>query len=583
MNKRPIQRILFGSNLARSLTRLFVLLGVALALFSAAQWFWVLEPRLVDHAKSSVAALVQAQAIALEKILSGPPDEALRADLETEMDTILLSQDPSTGIHFVLGIQIEVDYDTVAMPPGSLDLTRGESRCADCFNTSIPLYHQGGRQLVGIASFNASPRFLNALIRDIREQLFWTAAASLLLISLAWYGVRRLMASLSKAKEEAEAATRAKSLFLATMSHEIRTPLNAILGMTHLLDRGVLTTQQRQQVDAIQQAGDSLLALISDVLDFSRIESGQLQLETIALDLNTLAQGILPMFIPMAEQKGLRLDSRIEAAAHGPYLGDRNRIRQILINLLGNALKFTESGWVRLEIRRIQDQGDTDTLLLQVSDSGVGIDSEQLERVFEEFTQSDSSVSRRYGGTGLGLTICRNLALLMGGDIQVESRPGEGSSFSVTLPLKRVSEVASTEAPMKPAPLPQKRILVVDDDRINRLFLQTLLSQDGHIVDIAVNGEEALKALGNNPVDLVLLDLHMPVMDGFETARRIRTLADAKRANIPIVALTADVTEEAAAHCLRSGFDEVVTKPVTAERLESLLLAHLALKPRNSS
>jgi signal transduction histidine kinase/CheY-like chemotaxis protein len=575
MSRRLAQRLLGGSNLARRLTWLFVLLAVGLVLFNTVQWLWALEPRLVAHARSRTSALVQAQAQTLEKVLSGPPGERMREELETEIDGILLLRDPSSGDPFVLGIQVTVDYDALAAPAGNLDLGRGRTYCPDCFNTAIPLYHQERRQLVGVASFDTNPRFLRELIGDIRGQLFWSSGCALLLIALAWLGTRFLMARLHEAKEGAETATRAKSQFLATMSHEIRTPLNAILGMTHLLGEGGLPAEQRQQVSAIREAGDALLGLVSHILDFSRIESGKLHLESNALDFSALVYGILPLFAPLAQRRGLRLEQDLDDRIADPYLGDRNRIRQVLINLLGNALKFTDAGWIRVETRLLERTGEMDRVLIQVSDTGVGIDAACLSEVFQEFTQSDTSVSRRHGGTGLGLAITQRLVRLMDGEIRVESQAGVGSRFSVTLPLRRLAADTRSQAPHPPRPLPPLRLLVADDEHLNRLFLKTLLSREGHHVDLAANGQEALQTLQVSPPDLVLLDLRMPVMDGFETARHIRALRDTGQAGVPIVALTADATEEAAAECRRCGIDEIVSKPVAAERLDGLLRAYL--------
>ena len=391
----------FSLGMGRSLALVFALLGVTLTLLIAADWLWVLEPRLIADAESRSAALAQAQANTLAKILSGEPGEHMRGDLETAMDGLLLIKDPSSGTPFVLGIALSVDYDALPTAPGSLDISRGASRCDRCFVTDIPLYHQRKDTLVGIATFRSSPRFLQDLIHDVREKLVWGGAVTLILIGLAWAGTNWLIRRLRQTKEAAELANRAKSAFLATMSHEIRTPLNVVLGMAHVLDRADLPEEQRRQVEAIRHAGDALAALISDVLDFSQIESGRLVPEQIELDLAALIRRTLPIFILQAEQKGLRLESRIDERIKGTHVGDPNRIRQILINLLGNAVKFTESGWVRLEVEIVDADEQTDSLLFRVSDSGIGVLADQLPTLFEEFTQWDSSISRRYGGTGL--------------------------------------------------------------------------------------------------------------------------------------------------------------------------------------
>jgi signal transduction histidine kinase len=245
----------------------------------------------------------------------------------------------------------------------------------------------------------------------------WGRVAAFLLIALAWAGANRLMRRLREAKDAADGASQAKTTFLATMSHEIRTPLNVILGMTHRLDRAAMPEEQRRQLEAIRQSGDALFAVVSDVLDLSQIESGQLGLERTEPDLRTLILRTLPIFTLRAEQKGLRLEHRIDPEVDGRYFGDPNRIRQIPINLLGNAVKFTSEGWVRLDVEVSATDGETRIVLFRVSDSGIGLLPEQLPHLFADFSQGDHGVSRRFAGAGLGPAICRRLAELMGGDI----------------------------------------------------------------------------------------------------------------------------------------------------------------------
>jgi signal transduction histidine kinase/CheY-like chemotaxis protein len=559
--------------LRRSLALVFALLGVTLTLLIAAEWFWVLEPRLAADAESRSNALAQAETNALAKILSGEPGERMRSDLESEIDSILLLKDPSTGLPFVLRIALSVDYDLVPAPQGSLDLVRGVADCPECFVTSVPMYHQATGALIGLARFHSSPRFLQDLVADVHGKLIWGGAATFLLIGLAWASAKRLTHQLRVAKNEADKASRAKSTFLATMSHEIRTPLNVILGMAHLLDRADLPAEQRRQVEAIRQSGDALFAVVSDVLDFSQIESGRLVLEQSEFDLTGLIKRILTIFSLRAEQKGLRLEHDIDEVPRARCIGDPNRIRQVLINLLGNAVKFTSSGWVRLEARLLGSEGGTGTVEFRISDSGIGLSPNHLSSLFDGAGQLDTGVSRQFAGTGLGLVICRRLTELMGGEIGAHGELGRGSTFWFRLPLVFLpadSQDGAASASVKDA-TPALSVLVVDDDVLNRMLLQSLLKKAGHRVHSAANGVEALQAIDSEPFDLVLLDLWMPEMDGFEAARRIRALPDSAIATGPIVALTADVTEETAAEARRAGVSAVFGKPLSPEKLAGLL------------
>jgi PAS domain S-box-containing protein len=383
--------------------------------------------------------------------------------------------------------------------------------------------------------------------------------------------------ALIKAKEEAEAATRAKSAFLATMSHEIRTPLNGVLGMTQAMSQGELEPAQRERLEVIRQSGENLLALLNDLLDFSKIEAGKLTLEDGEFELDELARGAFATFAAVADGKDLDFRLEVEPAACGRYRGDPVRVRQVLCNLVSNALKFTDRGHVIVQIRR-RARG----LVVQVSDSGIGMSREQCEHLFRPFEQAETSTARRFGGTGLGLAICRDLVEMMGGRIGVRSSPGAGSIFSIRLPLERVgdSKAAAADdeaAPAAPVVLQPLRVLAAEDNSVNQLVLKTLLGQVGIEATMVFDGRAAVEAWAREPWDLILMDVQMPVMDGPTAVAEIRAREAVEgRARTPIIALTANAMEHQVARYLAAGMDGYIAKPIEASRLFATVEAALA-------
>jgi PAS domain S-box-containing protein len=380
--------------------------------------------------------------------------------------------------------------------------------------------------------------------------------------------------ALVHAKDEAESATRAKSAFLATMSHEIRTPMNGVLGMAQAMAMGEVTEQQRERLDVIRQSGESLLAILNDVLDLSKIEAGKLELEQAEFDISELARGAHGTFAATAQAKGLAFDLRVERGARGVYRGDSVRVRQILYNLVSNALKFTETGGVNVLVQRKGKH-----LSISVADTGIGVEAAKLASLFQKFEQADASTTRRYGGTGLGLAICRDLAELMGGTVRAQSTPGAGATFIVELPLPRIgatparrqAPVAERSAPAKGATL---RVLAAEDNGMNQLVLRTLLEQVGVEPVIVGNGREAVEAWAREPWDLILMDVQMPEMDGPTATGVIRTRERAEgRARTPIVALTANAMSHQVSEYLQAGMDDFVAKPIEARRLYAVIQA----------
>jgi signal transduction histidine kinase/DNA-binding NarL/FixJ family response regulator len=399
---------------------------------------------------------------------------------------------------------------------------------------------------------------------------------------------------LADARDAAQAAARARSEFLAVMSHEIRTPLNGVIGVAGLLEEMELGPAQRDYVRLIRQSGDHLLELINDVLDFSRLEADRVQLEEVDFDLRLLVQGVVGMFLTQANAKGLHLSARLADAVPIAVKGDPSRLRQVLFNLVGNAIKFTDQGWISLSVavdpncvvpeQEQQDGNPTPIirLLFSVIDSGIGITPESIERIFQEFTQMDGSISRRFGGSGLGLAICRRLVGLMGGTIAVESEPGAGSTFCFDVTLKLAEAAPADQLPVESPAASSLRILVAEDNPTNRLVAIRLLERLGHQAEAAGNGGEAIAALTLAPYDVILMDVMMPEMDGLTATRRIRA-TERQGERIAIVGLTAGSSKENLAACLDAGMDAVTTKPVTLASLRVAIAdGRLAVEHRST-
>ena len=382
-----------------------------------------------------------------------------------------------------------------------------------------------------------------------------------------------------EAIEVAEAANSAKSEFLATMSHEIRTPLNGVLGMVQAMKCDPLPDTQRARLDVVGQSGEALLTILNDILDLSKIEAGKLDLEEAEFHLDDLAFGVAKIFEPMAQAKGLTFTLTLDPDVRGAFRGDPVRVRQVLSNLVSNAVKFTNSGSIDVSIAP-----EAGGMVFTVADTGIGMDAAQAERLFDKFVQADSSTTRRFGGTGLGLSICRELARAMGGEICAEGVIGVGSRFTVRLPLLRVAGAGPLVAPpaADPAGFDERplRILAAEDNAVNQLVLRTLLGQAGLAPVTVANGREAVEAWEGGEWDLILMDVQMPVMDGVAATREIRDReARSGRTPTPILALTANAMTHQVETYRAAGMNGFVSKPIELRQLFAAIAA--AVQPQD--
>ena len=383
----------------------------------------------------------------------------------------------------------------------------------------------------------------------------------------------------------AEAANQAKSEFLATMSHEIRAPLNTIIGIADLLAKTALSPEQNRYVQIFRRAGDGLLTLIDDILDLSKVEASQLELEQTTFSLHDLAEKVREMVAVRAHEKGLTLVCEVAPAVPTDFVGDPTRLRQVLLNLVGNAIKFTESGEVALRVMPETDSPVPGTLRFTISDTGIGIPADKFASVFERFTQADASTTRRYGGTGLGLTISKRLVELMGGRIWVESGVGKGSVFSFTVPPD-ISAQATRRAPAAvdtsfERPLPALEILLAEDSLDNSTITIAYLQDTPYRIDLAENGAVACEMFKAGRYDLVLMDRQMPVMDGLTATRAIREWEQAtQRPPTPIIALTASALKGDKEKCLAAGCTAYLSKPIRQEVLLQAIKEQCTIRVR---
>jgi PAS domain S-box-containing protein len=392
---------------------------------------------------------------------------------------------------------------------------------------------------------------------------------------------------LRKEKERAESAEIARKVgeqFLANMSHEIRTPMNAILGFTDVLIKTPLTGEQRQCTDAIKTSGDNLLVIINDILDFSRMHSGKLPIEKKEFKLTSILSNCIELMLPKAMEKGLQLSSTVDKNVPNNLIGDPTRLTQVLINLVSNSLKFTEKGYVSISVRKLADINNDAELEFSVKDTGIGISQDKLLTIFDAFIQADNATARKYGGTGLGLAIVKQLADLQGASISVSSSEGEGSCFNYRITYARGNK---SNEPINSSPVPEKEVsftikdinvLVVEDNAINQLLIKKILSKWGWTLEVAENGLVALKLMEHHNFDVVLMDIQLPEMNGYEATQIIRTKMPPPKCNIPIIAMTANVMASEEQKCYSAGMNDYISKPFNSKTLYTKVVTLLNKK-----
>ena len=436
-----------------------------------------------------------------------------------------------------------------------------------------------GGVAIRVEEWVASSAAGSSLLETVKAPIFGKEGQPIGLVGISRDITERKQAEMEllQAKTDAESANRTKSQFLATMSHEIRTPMNGIISIAQILEMTELTQEQKEYVDILKQSGNNLLKLISDILDLSRIEAGKVELETEDFDLKDEITGTASIFSLLAQGKGLEFSFLINPDVPLLLKGDMERLRQIITNLIGNAIKFTSKGSISLHISKDIEDEQHATLRFQICDSGIGIGPDNIGSIFEAFRQADSSTSRKYGGTGLGLTIAHYLVELMGGSVGVESMEGEGATFWFTAVLAKQTKAPDFTALEKVADASGVndsivRILLVEDDTTNQFAISRLLSKYGYQVDVAGDGREGLKLLVESDYALVLMDCMMPVLDGYEATAAIRDRTSSVRNHaIPVIALTANAMREDRDKCLAAGMDDYISKPIVVP----LLLATL--------
>ncbi len=449
-------------------------------------------------------------------------------------------------------------------------LTNRQAAVLVCTHSSRAFFNHNHLNLAKRFTPLASQAMINAEAREIevRQKLLEEEKQS----------IEERNALLEEARDKAITASRLKSEFLSTMSHEIRTPMHAIIGMTDLMADTQLEESQRELLNMTRSSAQDLLRIINDILDFSKIEAGKLEIESIDFYLRECIESSILTLFNQAKNKGLELSTRITEEIPTYCQGDPTRLRQILTNLVSNAIKFTEAGSVIVDVSLIYKTPEECRIRIQVKDTGIGIEPDKLSYLFEPFTQADTSHTRKFGGTGLGLPITLQLSRLLGGSLSAKSEPGKGTTFSVELPFKPIGSLETAHEDNRADALENQTtagtaapILVAEDNKANKFLIERMLKRLGQDYRVVSNGQEAIEALQSGTYSMILMDCQMPELDGLEATRRIRRLEESRHSGIPIVALTANAIKGDREQCLAAGMDDYLSKPLLMEDLQTVL------------
>lgn len=557
----------------------FLVLVISLQTLIWLYWDNILEPRLRRGAESQANVLAHSQAVRLaDALIEEEADQRLQG-LHEAIDEVLLFSGPESDEPLFLGLDLEIDYDVVSAPPGSLNVNHGVTQCRNCFVSEVALYSPFSDELIGIARFRVSDSFFQHLSKDVQKTLFTQSRFVIVLLLIVWGVIVFLIKEINRSRHLAEIANKAKSTFLANMSHELRTPLNAILGFSQIMahDSG-LSPKNKEYLAIVNRSSEHLLELINDVLELSRIEAAQSTLTEATFDLYDTLENVVETIRPRAEKKNLQLFFQRADLLPRFISSDERKLRQILLNLLGNAVKFTREGGVTLRVQI--ENGDKaklgngyQSLRFKVEDTGPGVTPEESTKIFDEFTQARSGQIEQEG-TGLGLAISRQFVNHLGGELSVGSVVGQGTVFMFTIRFKsgRASEIEVCKPTRRVIGLKDEkgkgkdqpyRILIADDHPDNRTLLRGLLEEVGFAVKSAENGQQALELNDVWKPHLIWMDIRMPLMDGYEATEKIRSQAKSDKPDEQpvIIALTASVFEENRAAVLAAGCDDFVRRP----------------------